>query len=458
MTTAATPTSPSATGTIRLSEPDSVRSAMPTGGPDWLSSLRTAGAEQYASLGLPTRRDEEWRYTSLRALESVDFDANPVSGTVTSADVDRLAIPGVVGPRLVFVDGRYDASLSSVDGVPANVIVCSLIEAIDQHADAVRSVLGTVADDDDHAFVSLNAALMRDGVFVHVPDDITVERPIYVLSISTGATPGALGVRRNLMVVGAGASVTVVEDHCCLDDSAVYLNNVVTEMTVGDRGFGEHMLIERESMAAFNICALKTKQGSDSNVESHAILLGGRIVRNDVNPKIAGTGSDSLLNGLYVPIGEQHMDNHMRVEHLVGECTSRQYYRGMLGDETTGVFSGRIVVSDGAAETDAIQSCQNLLLSGKARAITKPQLEIYDADVQCTHGATTGQVEPEHVHYLRARGIPEAEAKGLLVYAFASEGIDRIRFEPVRDWVNARFRERLPYASNVDDVAWEDEA
>jgi Fe-S cluster assembly protein SufD len=185
-------------------------------------------------------------------------------------------------------------------------------------------------------------------------------------------------------------------------------------------------------------------------MDSYSVLLGGRIVRNDVNPRIEGAGADSQLNGIYVPTGEQHMDNHMRVEHRVGGCTSRQYYRGLLPDHTTGVFSGRIVVSDGASETDAVQSCQNLLLSEDARAVTKPQLEIYDADVKCTHGATTGQLVPEQLFYLRARGVDEATARGLLVYAFAAEGIDRISVEPVRAWVHGQLETRVPYAGDLE--------
>jgi len=229
--------------------------------------------------------------------------------------------------------------------------------------------------------------------------------------------------------------------------NAAVAQSAVTELVVADRGHVEHVLIERDSVRAFNVTALKSRQGAESQVESHSVLLGGRIVRNEVNPKLEGEKADSLLNGLYVPNDEQHMDNHMRVEHRVGSCTSRQYYRGMLPDKTTGVFSGRIVVSDDASETDAIQSCQNLLLSDHARAVTKPQLEIYDADVQCTHGATTGQLQPEQLFYLRSRGVEESRARGLLVYAFASEGIDRISLEPVREWVHRRFEERLPYVT-----------
>lgn len=453
MSTASPMTTIHTTSTVRLTDAETVRAAMPVGGPDWLIALRQQGADRFSALGLPTRRDEEWRFTSLRPLESLAFDSAPAAGVVSDAELERLAIPGVTGPRVVLIDGRFDAERSDLTGLPEGATVRTLEQAIEAGGSVVESMLGSVADDDDHPFVALNAALMTEGVVVHVPDGVRAEQPIYVLSVTTGGGAGAapsLLNSRNLIVVGEDAYVEVIEDHAAMSDEAVYLTNAVTEIVVGDRGHAEHVLIERESLAAFNMTALKSRQGAASQVNSHSVLLGGRIVRNDVNPRIEGAGADSQLNGIYVPTGDQHMDNHMRVEHRVAGCTSRQYYRGLLPDRTTGIFSGRIVVSETASETDAVQSCQNLLLSEDARAVTKPQLEIYNPDVKCTHGATTGQLVPEQLFYLRARGVDEATARGLLVYAFAAEGIDRISIEPVRAWVHGQLESRVPYAGDLE--------
>lgn len=440
------------TGSVTLSDFDSVRAALPTGEPAWLAERRAKAADRFAALGVPTRRHEEWRYTNLRVLEELALDPAPSGTSVTDEQLKGLEISGLDAMRLVFVDGRLDESRSNLVDLPAGVKVSDLATAIEADDAIVREHLGSVADEDDLAFVALNEALMSAGVVIEVPAGVKVETPIHVLAIATGGGGPSLASVRNLIVCGDDAEVTLIEDHATTDAAALYVTNAVTEVVAGDRAHVHRVLIERESDKAIHVTRITSRQGSESNVDSHSILLGGSIVRNEVNPRIQGAGSDSLLNGLYAPRGDQHMDNHMRVEHRVGACTSRQYYRGLLTEKSTGVFSGRIVVFDEASETDAIQNCQNLLLSPDARAVTKPQLEIYDADVQCTHGATTGQLVPEQLFYLMARGVPEAEARGLLVYAFAGEGIDRVPVEPLQQWIHEQFRERLPYAADVEDV------
>lgn len=439
------------TAAVRLSDSESVLAAAAAGASGPFGERRRRGAERFAALGLPTRRDEQWRYTSLRVLEDLSLDPSPAGGTVSDADLGRLAIPGLEGFRLVLVNGRIDAERSHLDGLPEGVRVRSLAEALSARDAEVGGALGSVADEQDEPFVALNDALLTDGVVVQVAAGVQLAEPIHLLSVATGAGSGAGGsaplhTSRVLVLVGEDASVVVIEDHAALGDEAVHLTNALTEVVVGDRGHVEHVLLERDSRAAINVSSFKSRQGAESRVESHSVLLGGRIVRNDVNPRLEGAKADSLLNGVYVPTAEQHMDNNMRVEHRVGSCTSRQYYRGLLPDATTGVFTGRIVVSDDASETDAIQNCQNLLLSEDARAVTRPQLEIYDADVQCTHGATTGQLAPEQLFYLRARGVDEPTARGLLVHAFAAEGIERISVEPVREWIHGQLVGRVPYA------------
>lgn len=449
--TTATPTKPmtDSTAIVRLTDSETVLAAATSGAPAAFAEIRRRGAERFAEAGLPTRRDELWRYTSLRMLEDLSLDPAPAGAELSAADLERLAIPGLDGFRLVLVNGRVDAGHSRLDGLPAGVRVRSLAEAAGDAA--VREALGSVSGDSgaDEPFVALNDALLGDGVVIEVAAGVQMSEPIHLLTVAADSGDGGaapLHTSRVLVMAGEDSSVVVIEDHAALGDEAVHLTNALTEVVVGDRGHVEHVLIERDSRAAVNISSFKSRQGAESRVESHSVLLGGRIVRNDVNPRLEGAKADSLLNGIYVPTAEQHMDNNMRVEHRVGSCTSRQYYRGLLPDQTTGVFTGRIVVSDDASETDAIQNCQNLLLSDDARAVTRPQLEIYDADVQCTHGATTGQLVPEQLFYLRARGVDEETARGLLVHAFAAEGIERISVEPVREWIHGQLAGRVPYA------------
>jgi Fe-S cluster assembly protein SufD len=205
-----------------------------------------------------------------------------------------------------------------------------------------------------------------------------------------------------------------------------------------------HYLVEREDTDAINISTLRMQQARNANVDSHSVLIGGALVRNNVHPVLAGEGADCLINGLFVANGRQHMDNYMKVEHAAPHCDSRQFYNGILDGHSRGVFHGRIIVHKDAQKTDAKQTNRNLLLSDDAQIDTKPQLEIYADDVKCTHGATIGQIAEEALFYMRSRGIYETEARRLLLFAFASECLDRMKPGPIRSWMERMIPEWLP--------------
>jgi Fe-S cluster assembly protein SufD len=247
---------------------------------------------------------------------------------------------------------------------------------------------------------------------------------------------------RNLVVAGQGSQATIIEDYVSLGGGTV-LSNAATELFAGDNATITHLMIEREHEQAFNISTLRIEQGRDANVASHSLLLGGALVRNNVHPVLRGQGGECLINGLFIGHGRQHMDNYMLVEHASPHCGSRQFYNGILDDQAHGVFHGRIVVHKDAQKTDAKQTNRNLLLSDDAQIDTKPQLEIYADDVKCTHGATIGQIEEDSLFYLRSRGLDERTARKLLLYAFASECLDRIKEGPARDQVERLVDERL---------------
>ncbi|MEX0742507.1 MAG: Fe-S cluster assembly protein SufD, partial [Phycisphaeraceae bacterium] len=223
-----------------------------------------------------------------------------------------------------------------------------------------------------------------------------------------------------------------------------YLNNAVTEVTVAEQAHVDHYFVERDSEEAFNLTSLRIRQGRDSRFESHTALFGGSIVRNNVIVELAGENCDSTINGLFMGHGSQHMDNYMRVIHGAPNGDSRQFYKGILDDKSHGVFSGRIVVREGAQKTDAKQTNRNLLLSDDATVNTMPQLEIYADDVKCTHGATMGQLNKDAQFYLQARGIDAATARSMLIYAFAGESLERMNVAPIRDELEQLMLDRLP--------------
>jgi Fe-S cluster assembly protein SufD len=281
-------------------------------------------------------------------------------------------------------------------------------------------------------FTWFNTAFVEDGVFVHVPRGKVIEQPIELLSITTAVDLPIMTHPRNIIVADESAQFTVVERYVSLGESA-YLTNAITDVVLGENAVVSHYLIEEESVNAFNISTLRTRQQSNSNFTSHTVLLGGKLVRNNVHPILDGTGCECLINGLYVGSDDQHLDNHMRVEHTQPHGDSRQFYSGILNDRATGVFSGRIIVHPGAQKTDAKQTNKNLLLSDDAHVDTKPQLEIYADDVKCTHGATIGQLDANQLFYLQARGIPEDAARRLLTFAFANDVVNRITIEAIRE-------------------------
>ena len=365
------------------------------------------------------------------------------AAAVQPDQIAAFAVPGLACHTLVFIDGHYAPHLSDIRKLPDGVVVTTLHEAIDKHRTIVEEHLASIAPFDDKPFTALNTALLGDGVFIHVPRGVEVADPVHLINIASGAGEPAITCPRNLVIVGEQAKVDVIEHYVALEQG-VSFSNAVTEFFVGDSAHAGHYFIEEESRAAFSISSLHAKLGRATNFDSHSVLLGGSIVRNDVNPILDGEGANCLLNGLYVGNGSQHMDNLMRVEHLKPNCESHQYYNGILADQSHGVFSGRIYVAQVAQKTDAKQTSANLLLSDDAQIDTKPQLEIYADDVKCTHGATIGQLDEDAMFYLRSRGIATDAARAMLIFAFASETFNRMKLEPIREMLERKMLSRLP--------------
>jgi Fe-S cluster assembly protein SufD len=248
---------------------------------------------------------------------------------------------------------------------------------------------------------------------------------------------------RNLIVVEPHAQAAIVEEHVSIEEEEVSFTNEITELVAGENSTVSHLSIERKNLQSFHVATLRIQQGRHSNVHAHSVLLGGSLVRNNVQPVLAGEGAECLINGLFLGGGRQHIDNHMMVEHASPHCASHQFYNGILAGHAHGVFHGRILVRKDAQKTDAKQTNRNLLLSDDAQIDTKPQLEIYADDVKCTHGATIGQIDENSLFYLRSRGLDEASARDLLLLAFAGECLQRIETDVARKYVERLVRRSL---------------
>ncbi|MGH7766650.1 MAG: Fe-S cluster assembly protein SufD [Candidatus Binatia bacterium] len=408
-------------------------------GGSWSDEVRRAAIARFAALGFPTTRDEEWKYTSVAPILKIPFAPGRENG-VEGKRIDELG--EAADNRLVFINGRFSAKLSRLQTLASGAIAGSLAAGMGDSREKVEPHWALHADYREQSFVALNTALMDDGAFLFVPAGAIVDAPIHLLFIASAADDATVAYPRNLIVLERGSRATVVESYLSFD-STVYFTNAVTEIVVGAGAVLDHYKVQLESERAFHVATHQAHLDRAANFTSHSIALGGALARNDVNAALNGEGSDCTLNGLYLTHAQQHIDNHTRIDHVKPQCASRELYKGIMGGKSRGVFNGKIYVHKTAEKTDARQTNRNLLLSEEAWIDTKPQLEIYNNDVKCSHGSTIGQLDEDALFYLRARGIDPKAAIGLLTRGFAADITGRIKSAPVARWVEKLLAEKI---------------
>lgn len=414
-----------------------VRDLLATFGPESLRERRENAFRAFELVGLPTHKDEEFKYLSLRSLDEVRF--TPAYGAfVERSEIAPTPLGELDAITVTFVNGQYAPELSSEDILPKGVFVGPLAtgfealpEVIDQYLGKVATQEGKLGSTNDDRFVHLNTAYLGEGAFVYVPKGVAIERPIH-LQFLTKADHGPIATfPRILVVLEENAQAKLVESYIGL--GGVSFTNAVTEVVLGKYALLEHTRFQQENSQGVHISITGAHQESDSNFTHNSANLGGQIVRNDVNVWSGGEHTETSLNAANLGTGEQVVDNHTRIDHATPNCHSFETYKSILRDRSTGVFNGKIFVYEDAQKTDAKQTNQAILLSPTATMNTKPQLEIFADDVKCTHGATIGQLREDALFYLRARGIPKAQAQSLLVYAFAAEVFEKITIDSVRE-------------------------
>ena len=402
------------------------------GEPRWFQDYRRTGMETFLELGFPTRKQEEWRFSDFRSLARTEFSPSlSANGSFSAEDLEQLPFSELQCPRIVFVNGAVRPDLSRFEE-RAGLTVTTLRSALRNSPEAVEAHLGKHAGLEDNPFVALNAALSRDGFFIHVNPGTTETLPVHVLHVTTDSSRPVRTHLRNLAVVGENSQFTLVE--CYLGAGGnVAFTNPITEVVVGANSMVRHYRLQNESRRGFHVGCNEVYQDRDSHYRTLSIDLGSRLTRNNFRCVLDGEGSLAGIDGLYLLKDRQHLDNYTTLEHVKPHCDSRELFKGVLDDRARGIFRGRIIVHEDAQKTDSKQTNNNLLLSDHSLVNTKPQLEIYADDVKCTHGATIGQLDREALFYLRSRGIPRAAAHSILIYAFASEVIERIQVSSLRD-------------------------
>ncbi len=406
-----------------------------------LHQLRRAALKQFEQLGFPTIRHEEWKYSNVINLLKEDFGLDATS-RLTAEDLSPLEIPNLEGNILYFVNGIYHPELSRIISPANEVQITSFAEAIKTDPDFIGSHFAQYADYQENAFTALNTAMSSDGVVIRVPANTTVAQPIILRFITDAREKNVASQPRNLVVIGKNAEVMMAEAYRTLGEKSSFVN-VVTEIVLDRDARMQYYKVLNETEQAYHIGTTQVSQSDNSHFYSAAITLNGNFVRNNLNIVLNGQHAESFMYGLYMPNGRQHVDNHTLVDHAMPNSYSNELYKGILDDNSTGVFNGKIFVRPDAQKTNAYQSCKNVVLSAGASMNTKPQLEIYADDVKCSHGTTTGQLNDEALFYMRSRGIPKDEARTLLLYAFSQDVLSQIKIQPIREYLEGVVREKL---------------
>lgn len=424
---------------------DQVKQAHPAQAPvahPWLACLRAEGLERFARTGLPTTRNEAWKFTNLRGLEKQHFQPAPDARALAiDAIPTALAEPG---PRLVFVAGQYRPDLSRTDGLPAGVALDALsaqmAAAPDTLAQRMEELLSRFKAL-DHPFRALNAAFLADGVLLHVPAGVKLDRPVELVFI---APPGIAAAwhPRLVLVVEDRAEATIVEHHVGTAGSA-YLSNIATDAAVGKGARLHHYKMQREGLDAFHIATVNTLLAEGSVYDTFVLNLGAKLARHEARQVLDGERIEARVSGAYAIAGDQVSDITTLIDHAKPNCTSREVVKGVIDGKARAVFQGKIIVRPDAQKTDGYQLNRALLLSDEAEIDSKPELEIYADDVKCSHGATAGELDEEQMFYLRSRGVPRDAARVLLIGAFLGEALDEIIDETVRDYFRTAVAERM---------------
>jgi Fe-S cluster assembly protein SufD len=404
--------------------------------PAWLSLLRGESFERFLDLGFPTTDEEDWRFTSVAPLAGTRFTLGSLArgrskGAEAASILHSHPLTSWKRHELVFVNGIFAPELSSIGKLPRGVVVTSLARALESQVDEVEAVLGLPPVDGSTIFADLNRAFLEDGAFVYVPEGILVEEPIHLVFVTSVVKP-AVSHPHNLLMVERRGEARIVESYLGGDGSE-YFTNSVTEIIAGSGAAIDHYKIQREGIRAYHLSSQRLLQARSARLQNLSLSLGARLARNDIHGLLDGEGSDLTLNGLYVVRGDQHVDHHTVIDHKAPQCTSRELYKGVLDDNSSGVFNGRIIVRPEAQKTNARQTNKNLLLSDEALVNSNPQLEINADDVKCAHGATIGQLDKDALFYLRSRGIVYDEARRILTRAFMAEVSEQIRIDALRD-------------------------
>ena len=406
-----------------------------------LHDIRTEAIKTFETEGFPTKKQEDWKYTSLNSVLKHDYSVFPKhENALEFKDVKKYFIHEIDSYKIIFIDGKYSSHLSETthDGLD----VCLMSAALNKpkYRLIIENYFNKIAPKD--GLSSLNTAFSAEGAYIHVPKNKLVNKPIQIIHFSTGNEAAIMLQPRNLIVVDENSHVQIIERHQSLTDNPV-LTNSVTEIFANKRAIVDYYKIQNDRESASLIDNTFINQRQESLAKVHTFSFGGKLIRNNLNFYQNGERIDSTMKGITIIGNKQHVDHNTLVHHIEPNCESHQDYKGIFDDSSTGVFNGKVVVEREAQKTNAFQSNNNILISDKASINTKPQLEIFADDVKCSHGCTIGQLDESAMFYLRSRGIPEKEARALLMFAFSNNVLNSVKIPEIKNRITKIIANKL---------------
>jgi Fe-S cluster assembly protein SufD len=407
-----------------------------------LYDVRTSALKNFEIKGFPTKKEEAWKYTSLNGILKNDFSVFPkTENNIQYSDVKKYFLHEIDTYKLVFIDGVFSSHLSST--THEGIDVCLMSSALNKpkYKMVIDAYFNHIANKDE-SLTSLNTAFANEGAYINIPKSKVADKPIEIMFFSTGSEASLLVQPRNLVVVGENSHVQIIERHQSLNSNPV-LTNSVTEIFAQKRAVVDYYKIQNDNLEANLIDNTYVSQQQESHVAVQTFSFGGNLIRNNLNFYHFGERLTSTLNGITIIGDKQHVDHYTLVHHASPNCESFQDYKGIFSDRSTGVFNGKVFVEKDAQKTNAFQKSNNILLSDKATINAKPQLEIFADDVKCSHGCTVGQLDETALFYMQQRGIPQKEAKALLMYAFSNAVIENIKIPELKKRITTIIADKL---------------
>lgn len=401
----------------------------------YFEGLRNNAQNELKELDFPTSKTEYWKYTRLGKIVNNTYTL----GQPEKIDVTNFLIPNLEAQVLVIINGHIATDLSdftSVDGVT----LTSLSAAKKQGVEGLKKHFNQFTQDKKEIFLALNNAFHTDGIYLEVAKNKIVEKPLHIINITTGNN--TISLSRNLFTANVGSQVKIIESFINVGGEKNF-NNHVSELIVAENAFMEYNKIQDKKENNFSVNTEQVYQEANSNFTINTATFNGALVRNNLNIEVDASNCETNLNGLYLGKNKDHIDNHTIVDHKKPHCNSNEVYKGILDDESTGVFNGKVFVRQDAQITNAFQQNNNILLTDNATVNSKPELEIYADDVKCSHGSTTGQIDEEAIFYLQSRGISKKGALKLMINAFAKDALERISIKALHEYIDNKIEQEL---------------